>query len=104
MINALRSFPKVPFIARSFAVVASPGGSGPVNPYTVGPFQVFDRQVKRKQKDRAAAFQDGRRSRTVDYLRDEIADRMIERFIVCYKCFLAENSYQCRISGHKAYF
>jgi len=32
------------------------------------------------QKDRAASVDNGNRSRTVDYLRDEVADRLIERF------------------------
>ncbi|KAI0658567.1 S-adenosyl-L-methionine-dependent methyltransferase [Cubamyces menziesii] len=62
---------------RAYASVSS---SSPVNPNSVGPFQVFDRNVKRIQKDRAAARDGGARSRTVDYVRDEIADRMIERF------------------------
>lgn len=65
---------------RSFA--AASGGSGAVNPYTVGPFQVFDRNAKRIQKDRAAARDGGERSRTVDYVRDEVADRLVERFLV----------------------
>ncbi|KAI5119596.1 hypothetical protein M0805_005766 [Coniferiporia weirii] len=64
---------------RSFAAVA--GATSPVNPYTVGPFQVFDRNAKRLQKDSAAARDRGQRSRTVDYVRDEVADRMIERFL-----------------------
>ncbi|KAI0832824.1 S-adenosyl-L-methionine-dependent methyltransferase [Trametes gibbosa] len=63
--------------ARTYASVSS---SPPLNPNTVGPFQVFDRNAKRAQKDRAAARDGGARSRTVDYVRDEIADRMIERF------------------------
>ncbi|KAI0307204.1 S-adenosyl-L-methionine-dependent methyltransferase [Multifurca ochricompacta] len=45
------------------------------------PFQVFDRRVKRLQKDRAVAQDGGERSRIVDYVRDEVADRMIERFL-----------------------
>jgi NADH dehydrogenase [ubiquinone] 1 alpha subcomplex assembly factor 5 len=48
------------------------------------PFQVFDRQVKRLQKDRAVACDGGNRSRTVDYVRDEVANRMIERFLVSF--------------------
>ncbi|KAF8530905.1 S-adenosyl-L-methionine-dependent methyltransferase [Gautieria morchelliformis] len=48
---------------------------------TVGPFQVFDRHAKRLQKDRAAARAGGARSRTVDYVRDEVADRMMERLL-----------------------
>jgi NADH dehydrogenase [ubiquinone] 1 alpha subcomplex assembly factor 5 len=42
------------------------------------PYQVFDRSVKRLQRDRVA----GDKSRTVDYVRDEVADRMMERFMV----------------------
>ncbi len=45
------------------------------------PFKVFDRQVKRSQKDRAVARDGGNRSRTVDYVRNEVAERMIERFL-----------------------
>ena len=46
------------------------------------PFTVFDRNMKRLQRDRAAAKNDGEDSRTVDYLRNEVADRMIERLLV----------------------
>ncbi|KAL7282697.1 hypothetical protein ACG7TL_004171 [Trametes sanguinea] len=59
---------------------ASVSSSSPVNPNSVGPFQVFDRNVKRMQKDRAAARDGGARSRTVDYVRNEIADSLVERF------------------------
>ena len=71
---------------RSRRNLASLSNSSSTNPYTVGPFQVFDRNVKRLQKDRAAACEGGQRSRTVDYIRDEIADRLIERLMVwsCY--------------------
>lgn len=65
---------------RLYASVAS--SSSDSNPYTVGPFKVFDRDVKRVQKDRAATQGGGQRSRTVDYLRNEVADMMIERFLV----------------------
>ncbi|EJD01536.1 S-adenosyl-L-methionine-dependent methyltransferase [Fomitiporia mediterranea MF3/22] len=70
---------------RSYA--AAVAGSSPVNPYTVGPFQVFDRNAKRMQKDRAAIRDGGERSRTVDYIRDEIADRMVERFLDIKRSF-----------------
>lgn len=66
--------------ARNYAAVAS--SSGPTNPYSVGPYQVFDRNAKRMQRDRAAAKEAGARSRTVDYLRDDIAEGMMERFMV----------------------
>lgn len=52
-----------------------------INAATQSPFQVFDRQAKRLQKDRAAARDGGNRSRMVDYVRDEVANRMIERFM-----------------------
>ncbi|KAH9077223.1 S-adenosyl-L-methionine-dependent methyltransferase [Lactarius deliciosus] len=62
---------------RSFASLAS----SQVNSATQSPFQVFDREAKRSQKDRAVARDGGNRSRTVDYVRNEVADRMIERFL-----------------------
>lgn len=43
-------------------------------------FKVFNRDAKRRQKDRAAL--DVEASRTVDYLRDEIAARVADRFAV----------------------
>jgi hypothetical protein len=48
---------------------------------TRSPYQVFDRHAKRLQKDRAAARDAGNRSRTVDYVRDDVANRMMERFM-----------------------
>jgi NADH dehydrogenase [ubiquinone] 1 alpha subcomplex assembly factor 5 len=47
------------------------------------PFAVFDRTAKRIQRDRAALKDGGESSRTVDYLRNEVAERMIERLLVC---------------------
>ncbi|KAG8825045.1 hypothetical protein FRC17_008878 [Serendipita sp. 399] len=44
-------------------------------------FLVFDRHVKRLQRDRAAAKNDGANHRIVDYLRNEVAERMIERLL-----------------------
>ncbi|KAI0722474.1 S-adenosyl-L-methionine-dependent methyltransferase [Earliella scabrosa] len=58
--------------------LASVSPTSPIHPSS-NPFQVFDRNVKRMQKDRAAARDGGERSRTVDYVRNEIADRLIER-------------------------
>lgn len=43
-------------------------------------FQVFNRDAKRRQKDRAAM--DVESSRTVDYLRDEVAARVADRLAV----------------------
>lgn len=46
------------------------------------PYQIFDRHAKSLQKQRAIARESGSKSRTVDYLRDEVADRLMERFLV----------------------
>ncbi|KAJ7167616.1 S-adenosyl-L-methionine-dependent methyltransferase [Mycena filopes] len=54
------------------------------NPHTLGPFQVFDRNAKRIQKDRAALSE---ASRTVDYVREEVADRLMERFLDIKRTF-----------------
>lgn len=66
--------------ARSY--VATSSSSPILNTSTVGPYQVFDRRVKTIQRDRAALREQGKRSRTVDYVRDEVAERMLERFLV----------------------
>ncbi|KAG9128189.1 hypothetical protein FRC07_003739 [Ceratobasidium sp. 392] len=47
----------------------------------MSPFRLFDRNTKRMQKDRAATRDLGKRSRTVDYVRDEVADRLLERVL-----------------------
>ena len=66
--------------ARSYTAISS---SSPIpNTNTVGPYQVFDRRAKMIQRDRAALRDQGKRSRTVDYIRDEVAERMFERFLV----------------------
>jgi hypothetical protein len=46
------------------------------------PYQIFDRYTKVLQKDRSAGPNLVENSRTVDYVRDEIADRLIERMLV----------------------
>jgi len=46
------------------------------------PYQLFDRYAKVLQKDRSATPNRVENSRTVDYVRDEIADRLIERMLV----------------------
>lgn len=48
------------------------------------PHLIFDRDAKRKQKDRVALKEEGNSSRLVDYVRDEVADRMMERLLVCF--------------------
>src|SRR5256885_15808193 len=45
------------------------------------PFQVFNTETKRHQRNRAATLDPGT-SRRTDYLRDEVATRLIERFMV----------------------
>jgi hypothetical protein len=82
--NILRAFVRGSFKARSssYRAYASVSSSSPFNPTTVGPFQVFDRNAKRLQKNRSAVKEDGQASRTVDYVREEVADRMMERLLV----------------------
>lgn len=63
---------------RSFATISSPSHS------SIGSYQIFDRNAKRLQKDRAVVRDGGARSTVVDYIRDEVADRMMERFLVCF--------------------
>ncbi|KAK2465958.1 hypothetical protein APHAL10511_001599 [Amanita phalloides] len=48
---------------------------------TTNPYQVFDRKAKCLQKDRAASIEGGARSATVDYVRDEAAERLLDRFM-----------------------
>ncbi|KAF8625592.1 hypothetical protein AX15_005292 [Amanita polypyramis BW_CC] len=48
---------------------------------TANPYQVFDREVKRRQRDVVASLDGGARSVTVDYVRDEVARRLMERFM-----------------------
>ena len=87
----MNRFRNIPFSRlRHYASVSKT--SNITNPYTVGPFQVFDRNAKRLQRDRAAQSES---SRTVDYVRDAVAERLVERLyvgfttIVClYVCLL----------------
>uniref|UniRef100_A0A060T4J6 ARAD1C41074p n=1 Tax=Blastobotrys adeninivorans TaxID=409370 RepID=A0A060T4J6_BLAAD len=53
--------------------------------YSTKPFQVFDKRLKRVQRDRAASNVE--QSREVDYLRDEIALRATERLAFVTKEF-----------------
>ena len=64
--------------ARSYASVASRG----LFLQKDTPYQVFDRHAKLLQKNRSALKGNGAASRQVDYVRDEVADRMLERFLV----------------------
>ncbi|KEP52724.1 S-adenosyl-L-methionine-dependent methyltransferase [Rhizoctonia solani 123E] len=47
----------------------------------MSPFRLFDRNAKRIQKDRAALRGSGERSRMVDYVREEVGDRLFERVL-----------------------
>lgn len=49
---------------------------------TPAPYQIFDRYAKVLQKDRSATPNRIENSRIVDYVRDEVADRLIERMLV----------------------
>lgn len=62
-------------------------GSGPAKLRTHAPpantfHIVFDRYAKVLQKERAAIRNNGEDSRRAEYLRDEVAERMLERFRV----------------------
>ena len=48
---------------------------------TPSAFRVFDRVAKQKQRDRAV---ERGTSKTVDYVREEVAERLIERMLVRY--------------------
>lgn len=72
--TGLSSFRSSP---RRFASITG----APLNLTSLGPYQTFDRNVKRIQRDRAAARDDGARSRTVDYVRENVADALIERLM-----------------------
>ncbi|KAH0839776.1 S-adenosyl-L-methionine-dependent methyltransferase [Lanmaoa asiatica] len=48
---------------------------------TTSAYRIFDRTAKRTQRDLAASRDRGERSRIVDYVRDEVADRMMERLL-----------------------
>ncbi|CAE6425644.1 unnamed protein product [Rhizoctonia solani] len=60
---------------------ATASGGSPFSAHTMSPFRLFDRNAKRIQKDRAALRASGERSRTVDYVREEVADRLFERVL-----------------------
>ncbi|KAG9102001.1 hypothetical protein FS749_000566 [Ceratobasidium sp. UAMH 11750] len=65
-------------LARQYATAPS---SSLLGAHVISPFRLFDRNAKRMQKDRAAARDSGERSRTVDYVRNEVADRLLERVL-----------------------
>ncbi|CEQ38574.1 SPOSA6832_00017 [Sporobolomyces salmonicolor] len=65
--NALK-----PAARRSYAVPS-------FAPSSASPFAVFDRNLKRHQRDRAA--RDKQRSRLTDYVKDEVAQSMVDRLL-----------------------
>ncbi|KAI5847806.1 S-adenosyl-L-methionine-dependent methyltransferase [Morchella snyderi] len=73
--NLLR--PLLPLLARLSQRRLLATASNPNAPPT---FQVFNRAFKRLQRDRAAANKEA--SRNVDYLKDEVADRLVERILL----------------------
>ncbi|EJD53978.1 S-adenosyl-L-methionine-dependent methyltransferase [Auricularia subglabra TFB-10046 SS5] len=70
------TFRRVLVARRGLATLA--GGSGAFQQPSA-PYVVFDRRVKQIQKDRAALANGGETSRTVDYVRNAIAETMLER-------------------------
>ncbi|SGY33079.1 BQ5605_C002g01445 [Microbotryum silenes-dioicae] len=63
---------------RSYATSSfAPGSQGAGSP--ASPFVVFDRQLKRLQRDRAA--RDPEKSRLTDYIKDEVAANMVDRLL-----------------------
>ena len=87
--KSVRNLNRILNQSRRLASVA--GGSGTVNPYTVGPFQVFNRNMKCLLRRQIVLCHKKRRrgSRTVDYVRDDVGDSFVECFLegIPYKYF-----------------
>lgn len=66
--------------ARCYATLSET--TPPPGATVLAPYEVFDRNAKRMQRDRASVKDGGERSRLVDYLRREVAERVMERFEV----------------------
>jgi NADH dehydrogenase [ubiquinone] 1 alpha subcomplex assembly factor 5 len=62
-------------LVRAGGSTESPADAKPLNTVPI----VFDRNAKKMQRNRAALRPD---SREVDYLRDEVADRVVDRLLV----------------------
>lgn len=82
MIRRIHGCQKLSASIRHYATAtsrsASHTGTGPSQ--GAATFQIFDRNLKRTQRDRAA--DNVEESRKVDYLRDEVASRLAERLLV----------------------
>jgi len=66
------------------------------------PYQIFDRYAKVLQKDRSATPNRVENSRTVDYVRDEIGDRLVERMLVSSGPVFFSVNLNVRHIGHQA--
>lgn len=64
-------------LSRSFSAAPARRAAAPMGAPPPSAYEVFDKRAKRTQKSRAAA--QAAQSRQVDYLRDEVARRMVER-------------------------
>lgn len=81
--------------ARQLATAASGPSQAAAGSSSSSPFAVFDRHLKKAQRDRAASNKEA--SRLADYVKDEVAANMVDRLLVslfepCTEyllCFLA---------------
>ena len=64
-------------------------------PSSASPFQVFDRNLKRSQRDRAAPT--NAKSRLTDYVKDDVAQSMVDRLLVSLPLHLKEYMRHCRL-------
>lgn len=79
------------FLNQSRRLASVAGSSNAVGPYMVGPFQVFNRNMKCLLRRQIVLCHKKRRggSRTVDYVRDDVVDSFVECFLegIPYKYF-----------------
>lgn len=87
MLSHARLLPRAARVQNARTLAAVSSSSPPPNMNTVGPYLVFDRNVKRIQRDKAALREGSKRSRVVDYVRNEVAERMLDRFLVIRSSF-----------------
>lgn len=69
-----------PRLARAYAIPTTSAPTRLAASSPASPFTVFDRNLKRAQRDRAAS--DKERSRLTDYVKDEVAGGMVDRLLV----------------------
>jgi hypothetical protein len=90
---------------RAFRINSRLYASASLNPLTSptpSAFRIFDRHAKLLQKNRAAALNGGEISRQVDYVRDEVANRMIERFMARQTFIFSKGIAHLAIVGYQA--